>query len=55
MRQQDTATARAALQWYVRPGVSLYLEGRAVRNRENIALFQYNSRAVQLSLRWDNF
>lgn len=55
VRQQDTATARAALQWYVRPGVSLYLEGRAVRNRENIALFQYNSRAVQLSLRWDNF
>lgn len=55
VRRQDTATARAALQWYFRPGLSLHLEARAVRNRENIALFQYNSRAVQLSLRWDNF
>jgi tetratricopeptide (TPR) repeat protein len=55
VRRQDTLSARAALQWYFRPGVSLYLEGRAVRNRENISLFQYNSRALQLSLRWDNF
>lgn len=55
VRRQDTLTARAAVQWYFRPGLSLYLEGRAVRNRENISLFQYNSRALQLSLRWDNF
>lgn len=54
-RRQNTLTARAALQWYFRPGVSLQLEGRLVRNRENISLFQYNSRALQLSLRWDNF
>jgi len=54
-RRQDTSTARVALQWYFRPNVSLHLEGRAVRNHENIGLFQYNSRAAQLTLRWDNF
>jgi hypothetical protein len=54
-RRQDTSTARAAAQWYFRPNVSLQLEGRLVRNRENISLFQYNSRALQLSMRWDNF
>lgn len=53
-RRQNTTTARAALQWYVQPNLSLHLEGRMVRNRENISLFQYNSRALQLSLRWDN-
>lgn len=55
VRRQDTTTARAALQWYVRPNVSLHLEGRLVRNRENISLFEYNSHALQLGLRWDNF
>lgn len=54
-RRQDTTTGRAAVQWYFRPNVSLQLEARAVRNHENIPLFQYNSRAVQLNLRWDNF
>jgi hypothetical protein len=55
VRDQRTGSARAALQWYVQPNLSLYLEGRLVRNRENISLFEYNSRALQLSLRWDNF
>lgn len=55
VRRQNTSNARLALQWYVQPGVSLHLEGRLVRNRENISLFEYNSRALQLSLRWDNF
>jgi len=54
-RRQNTSTVRAALQWYLRPGLSLYLEARVVRDRENISLFQYNSRALQLSLRHDNF
>jgi hypothetical protein len=54
VRNQNTTTARAALQWYFQPNLSLHLEGRLVRNRENISLFQYNSRALQLSLRWDN-
>jgi tetratricopeptide (TPR) repeat protein len=55
VRRQHTTSARAALQWYFRPNTSLQLEGRLVRNRENISLFEYNSRALQLSLRWDNF
>jgi len=55
VRHQMTTNARAAVQWYFMPNVSLQLEGRVVRNRENISLFEYNSRALQLSLRWDNF
>lgn len=54
-RLQNTTTARAAAQWQLRPHASLVLEWRGTFNRENISLFQYNSRALQLSLRWDNF
>ncbi|AVR98397.1 tetratricopeptide repeat protein [Pseudoduganella armeniaca] len=55
VRRQQTTTGRAAIQYYFRPNSSLYLEGRATRNHENIGLFQYNVRSVQLGLRWDNF
>lgn len=55
VRHQRTTNVRAALQWYFLSNLSLQLEGRVVRNRENIALFDYNSRALQLNLRWDNF
>jgi tetratricopeptide (TPR) repeat protein len=54
-RLQNTTTVRAAGQWLLRPHTSLVLEWRGTFNRENISLFQYNSRALQLSLRWDNF
>jgi hypothetical protein len=54
-RLQNTTTARVASQWLLRPHTSLVLEWRGTFNRENISLFQYNSRALQLSLRWDNF
>jgi hypothetical protein len=54
-RLQDTTTLRAAGQWQLRPHTSAVLEWRGTFNRENISLFQYNSRALQLSLRWDNF
>lgn len=54
-RLQRTTTVRAAGTWRLRPHTSLVLEWRGVFNRENISLFQYNSRALQLSLRWDNF
>jgi len=54
-RRQNTTTVRAAGQWTLRPHYSLLLEWRGTFNRENISLFQYNSRALQLSLRWDNF
>jgi hypothetical protein len=54
-RLQQTTTLRAAGNWQLRPHTSLVLEWRGTFNRENISLFQYNSRALQLSLRWDNF
>lgn len=54
-RRQNATTLRGALQWYWRPNYSVQLELRSTWNRENIALFQYNSRAAQLSVRWDNF
>ncbi|KFI08584.1 tetratricopeptide repeat protein [Massilia sp. BSC265] len=54
-RLQNTTTVRAAGQWQLRPYQSVVLEWRGTFNRENISLFQYNSRALQLSLRWDNF
>jgi len=54
-RLQNTTVLRAAGQWHLRPHLSLVLEGRDTLNHENISLFQYNSRALQLSLRWDNF
>jgi hypothetical protein len=54
-RLQQTTTVRAAGNWQLRPHTNLVLEWRGTFNRENISLFQYNSRALQLSLRWDNF
>jgi hypothetical protein len=54
-RLQQATTVRAAGNWLLRPHTSLVLEWRGTFNRENISLFQYNSRALQLSLRWDNF
>lgn len=54
-RRQNTSTLRAAGLWQWRPDMSVVLEWRGTFNRENISLFQYNSRALQLSLRWDNF
>jgi hypothetical protein len=54
-RLQQTTTLRAAGNWQLRPHTTLVLEWRGTFNRENISLFQYNSRALQLSLRWDNF
>lgn len=54
-RHQDTVQLRAALQWALTANQSVQLEWRGVRNKENISLFQYNSRLIQLNWRWDNF
>lgn len=54
-RHQDTQQISASATWHLMPHHSVQLEARAVRNRENIGLFQYNSRMLQLSYRWDNF
>lgn len=55
IRHQDTRQLRAAIQMPLGSHQSLQLEWRAVRNQENIPLFQYNSHAIQLNWRWDNF
>lgn len=54
-RHQDTGQLSGSATWRLQPRHSLQLEARVVRNRENIGLFQYNSRTLQLSYRWDNF
>jgi hypothetical protein len=55
VRHQDTRLLDASLTWQLQANHSLKLEWRATRNQENISLFQYNSRSLQLSWRWDNF
>ena len=54
IRHQDTRQLRAAVLLALGQQHSLQLEWRQVRNRENISLFQYSSRVLQLSWRWDN-
>jgi hypothetical protein len=52
IRDQATQVARASLTYQIDTHHSLQLEARAVRNRENISIFQYNNRQLQLSWRW---
>lgn len=52
VRSQTTGVVRAGLTWTVSRNQSLQLEVRQVRNRENISIFQYNNRQVQLSWQW---
>lgn len=54
VRQQDTWQLRAALIIPLQEHQNLQLEWRQIRNKENISLFQYNSRMFQISWRWDN-
>ena len=54
IRHEDTRQLRAAVLLPLGPRHSVQLEWRQVRNRENISLFQYSSRLLQLSWRWDN-
>jgi hypothetical protein len=49
VRHQSTQVLRANLSWPFSKNQSLQLEGRVVRNRENISIFQYNNRQLQLS------
>lgn len=55
VRRQDTQQLRATLSYQLAPQHSVLLEARAVRNSENIGLFAYNGRILQLSWRWDAF
>jgi hypothetical protein len=43
---------RGTLTYRIDKQHSLQLEARAVRNRENIEIFQYNNRQLQLSWVW---
>ena len=52
VRAQRTEVLRSALSFPLGKRQTLQLDARAVRNRENIAIFQYNNRILQLSLLW---
>ena len=55
VRSQSTRQWRAALTAAISPHHSVQLEWRNVRNNENISLFQYASRVVQLNWRCNGF
>lgn len=52
IRYQQTQVLHASLVVPVATHEALQLEWRSVRNDENISLFQYNSRLLQLSWQW---
>lgn len=52
VRAQRLDVLRANLTWPVASGQSVQLEWRVVRNDENISIFQYASRVVQVSWQW---
>jgi hypothetical protein len=54
LRAQATTIARGNLSYPIGKRQLLQLEIRAVRNRENISIFQYNNRQVQLSWQWQS-
>lgn len=55
VRQQRTQIIRGLLAVTVMPKHTLNIEVREVRNNENISIFQYNSRQLQLSWHWQDF
>lgn len=52
IRDQATEVLRGTLSYRIDKQHSVQLEARAVRNRENIEIFQYNNRQLQLSWVW---
>jgi hypothetical protein len=52
VRAQATGVVRAGLTYAINRNQSVQLEGRVVRNHENISIFQYNNRLLQLSWQW---
>jgi hypothetical protein len=55
VRAQRTRTLRATLSYAIDKHQSIQLEARTVQNRENISIFQYNDRQLQLSWQWQGF
>lgn len=52
VRAQRTEVLRATLTYQLAKRQNVVLEARAVRNRENISIFQYNNRQLQVSWQW---
>ncbi|OEZ53140.1 tetratricopeptide repeat protein [Duganella sp. HH105] len=52
VRDQTTQVLRLTLNYPLSNTQSLQLEARQVRNKENISIFQYNDRQLQLSWQW---
>ncbi|QOY93850.1 tetratricopeptide repeat protein [Massilia sp. UMI-21] len=52
VRAQRIQVLRAILTYQLARNQTLSLEGRMVRNRENISIFQYDNRQLQLSWQW---
>jgi hypothetical protein len=52
VRAQDLRVLRATLSYKVARNQTVQLEGRVVRNKENISIFQYNNELLQLSWQW---
>jgi hypothetical protein len=53
-RRQDNRQLRLVLSRPLTPRSSVQLEWRAIQNRENISLFEYDNRILQLSWRWQD-
>lgn len=52
VRRQDTHNLRASLLYPLGADTVLQFDWREVHNHENISIFQYDNRQLQLSLRW---
>jgi hypothetical protein len=54
-RHQKTLITRGALIIPIDKRQAIQIELRQIKNTENISLFQYNSRLLQISWQWQNF
>lgn len=52
VRDQRTDLVRGAISYSLSKNQKLQLEARIVHNRENISIFQYNNKMLQLSWQW---
>nr|WP_229632437.1 tetratricopeptide repeat protein [Pseudoduganella danionis] len=52
VRRQYNHSLRAAISYPLSKQTALLLEARAVHNQENVPIFQYNGRLLQLSWQW---
>jgi hypothetical protein len=55
VRRENTQVFRLGLTIAVKSNAAVQVEWRQVRNNENISLFEYSGRLLQVSLKWQNF